>query len=90
MVVVAVVLVAVGPVWTDHGVVVGAASGVVVVVPAAALVVVVSAAVVVVDVVEVVAGPADAAVVLRVPTVRKTPAAMAFRADDGRNAFRRR
>ena len=44
---------------------------------------------VLVDVVEVLAGEADA-VVLRVPTVRKIPAAMAFRADDGRNACRRR
>jgi hypothetical protein len=36
------------------------------------------------------AGGADAATVLTLPTVRNTPAAMAFRPNDGRNCRLRR
>ena len=43
-----------------------------------------------VDVAELAVGAADAAMVLRLPTVRNIPAAVAFRANDGRNGSRRR
>jgi hypothetical protein len=42
-----------------------------------------------VDVVELVAGAGDDAAVLRLPTVRKIPAAMTFKRKDGRNGCRR-
>ena len=70
-------------------VVVVPADGLVVVVSEDGLVVVVSAEAVVAGVVEVVVGEA-AAVVLKVPTVKKMPAAMALKADDRRNECRRR
>ena len=45
---------------------------------------------VVVDAVELVVGAADDAAVLRLPTVKKIPAATTFKRKDGRNGCRRR